>query len=157
MSKLILTVGVSNVGKTTWANEYCKQNPNTVNLCRDEFRYTIIVPGGNSENYDRHHHNEAYVTNLMCRRYNEALMLGKDILISDTNLHAMTRWRWTEIARRYNQKIEFVVFNTAFENMFYNNSSNLFMLPEHVIGSQYKKFTEFLEEAPIPGIKYTVI
>lgn len=157
MSKLILTVGTSECGKTTWAEEYCRQNPNTVNLCRDDIRFSLMSPGGTWDTYEGHHYEEAHISRLMQRKYNVAKMLDKDIIISDTNLNPMTRYRWVEIAKRFNQEIEYVIFNTAFVNMFYKNSSNLFMLPNHIVESQYKKFTKFLEEAPIPDVKYTVI
>lgn len=41
--KLILTVGVANSSKTTWAETYCREHPDTVNLSRDHYRYGIIV------------------------------------------------------------------------------------------------------------------
>lgn len=147
MSKLILIISISNSGKSTYAQQYVKDNPNTVELCRDHFRYSNpeYIMG------------EREVSMKMFNKFVDLVKKGKDIIVSDTNLGESTRYRWNQIAKEYKVKVEYVVFNTHFQKTFYENSQNLFLLPDHVIGHQYRKFTRFLEENQKPDIKYTII
>lgn len=49
MMKLILTVGISASGKTTWVNN--SRLYNTVNINRDDIRFNIVQPGSNWKTY----------------------------------------------------------------------------------------------------------
>ena len=40
--KAILTIGVSASGKTTWAEQFVKENEWWVNINRDDIRFTIL-------------------------------------------------------------------------------------------------------------------
>jgi predicted kinase len=44
MAKMILTLGLPASGKTTWANQYVAENPNTVIVCRDDIRAELFSP-----------------------------------------------------------------------------------------------------------------
>jgi len=147
MSKLILIVSISNSGKSTYAQKYIQENPNTVELCRDHFRYS----------HPEYIMGEREVSMHMFDKFTSLVRDGKDIIVSDTNLGESTRYRWNQIAKQYNVQVEYVVFNTHFQKTFYENSQNLFLLPDHVIGHQYRKFTKFLEENQKPNIQYTII
>lgn len=158
MSKIILTVGVSNAGKSTWASNYCNNNPNTIELNRDNIRFSCISPyATNWSEYKFNAFNEMKVTSIIQDQALSAIIQGKSIIISDTNLSPFSRDTWLNLAKKYNLDIEYVVFNTPFEELFYRNSSNLMAVPDHVITNQYKKFTLFLEEPLLPQVKYTVI
>ena len=158
MSKIILTVGISNAGKSTWAANYCKENPNTIELNRDVIRFTYISPYAEDwSQYKFNAFNEMKITSMIQDQALSAIIQGKNIVVSDTNLSPFSRDIWLNLARKYNLNIEYVIFNSNFENLFYRNSSNLMTVPDHVITNQYKKFTLFLEEPLLPQIKYTVI
>lgn len=157
MSKLILTVGVSSSGKTTWAEDYCNRNPNTVNLNRDHVRFTVLDPNGNWDTYHGTEFDELRVNAIIDYDFEKAVREGKDIVISDTNLSMYTRDKWVNAAKLFNLDLEYYVFNTTFEELFYRNSKRLMKVKDHVITGQYKRFTQFLEELPTPGATYVVI
>lgn len=156
MSKIIMTLGVSNSGKSTYAANYIKDNPNTIELNRDDVRFNYISP--NAKSWSEYHHtdfNEELITDIVHKKFIKAIREGKDVIISDTNLSPYTRARWIQIANDYKCKLQYVIFNSKFEEIFYKN--NVFDLPDHVLTNQYKKFTHFLEEVPTPGIDYLFI
>lgn len=157
MSKLILCVGISNSGKSTWAEQYLASNPNAVELNRDHIRFRNFPPGSKWDDYEYTEHSETQVSFEILKLYYKALKENKDIIVSDTNLSPFIRNTWLNRALENKQSVEFVVFNSYFIDLFYANSTNLMYVPNHVIESQYKNFTRFLEERPIPGIKYTMI
>lgn len=73
MKKVIILKGVSGSGKTTWANEYKRYNPNTVIVTKDDIRGTI-----SKESKVIEKRNELII---------EALEKGKDVISADTNLN----------------------------------------------------------------------
>lgn len=158
MPKIILTVGVSNSKKSTYAKEYIKDNPNTVELNRDDVRFNILNPCGDWSTYPLTDYNEEHVSEIILNQFHIASKQNKDVIISDTNLSPYTRTKWMHIASDYGYSLEYVIFNTAFNEIFYNGTSNyLYQLPDHVLKNQYKKFTYFLEEPINPNIKYSMV
>lgn len=158
MSKVIMTIGVSDCGKSTYAQKYIEENPNTIELNRDNVRFNYIAPHAkNWSEYNSNDFNEDLVTDIIHKQFIKAVQEGKDVIISDTNLSPYTRARWIQVANNYECKLEYIVFNSSFEDIFYHNSSRMFNLPDHVLTNQYKKFTRFLEEIPTPGVGYSFI
>ena len=43
MSKLILTVGIPGSGKSTWSQQYIRENPNTVRVNSDRLREMLFA------------------------------------------------------------------------------------------------------------------
>lgn len=158
MSKLILTIGISNCGKSSWAKQFIKDNPNTVELSRDAVRFNQVKPKAkNWDDYSISEEKEDKVSRIILNQYKEAVAQGKNVIISDTNLSYWSRLKWLHISRQSGQKIEFVIFHKKFIETFYSDSSNFLSLPDFVITKQYKRFTQFLEEVPIPEVDYTFI
>ncbi|MCA9496519.1 MAG: AAA family ATPase [Nanoarchaeota archaeon] len=88
--KAIITIGVSASGKTTWANEFVKENPEYFIVCRDDLR---------KKYYEKTHSNEKFswkVWNMKWEKKITAMFwdsigrhaeAGRDIIIADTNLN----------------------------------------------------------------------
>ena len=88
--KAIITIGVSASGKTTWANEFVKENPEYFIVCRDDLR---------KKYYEKTHSNEKFswkVWNMKWEKKITAMFwdsIGRhaeaemDIIIADTNLN----------------------------------------------------------------------
>lgn len=149
--KLILTVGVSNSSKTTWAETYCREHPDTVNLSRDHYRYGIF---SNSElPLDML---EKEVTWNLFNDFNKAILAGKNVIISDGNLSELTRNYWHRVIGMHNIDIEYVVFQSAFNNIFFNNNE-IHLLPSYVLDKQYTKYMEFINSTPNPKANYKFI
>lgn len=158
MSKIILCVGTSSSGKSTYAAKYIKENPNTIELNRDNVRFNYIAPHAKGwDDYHSNEFNEELVTDIVHKQFLKAAKEGKDVIISDTNLSPYTRARWLQVAGNYGYTLEYIVFTTSFKDIFYNNSHRMFHLPDHVLNNQYKKFTRFLKEVPTPGVGYSFV
>lgn len=158
MNKIYISVGCSNAGKSTYAKAMCAEDDNLIELNRDSVRFNYINPMAQTwDQYDYNMENEERVSEIIYQKFLNAVKLGNDVIISDTNLSYNTRNKWLAIASEFGYKVEFLVFNTAFETLFYRNSTRLENLSDYVIRTQYKRFTEFLESAPIPGVDYRSI
>ena len=77
--KIILLVGPPGVGKTTYANKYITENPNTIHLSSDSIRKELwgdeAIQGDNNE-----------VFSLMQTRAIEALNHGQNVIYDATNM-----------------------------------------------------------------------
>lgn len=147
MPKLILTIGISGSGKTEWADDYISHNPNTVDIGRDVFRFdedNLYRPG------------ESEVTFRQLVAFVNSVRDGRDIIVTDTNLSHVTRYKWFLRALQYDLKLEYVIFNTHFNQLF-SDSRAIMELPDHVLHKQYPKFAEFLSEAPKTTASYVFV
>ena len=147
MPKLILTIGISGSGKTEWAEEYIRHNPNTVDIGRDVFRF---------DESNMYHPGEAEVSFRQLVAFTNAVRDGSDIIVTDTNLSPITRYKWYLRVLQHNLELECVVFNTHFIQLFQNPSA-IMQLPDYVLYKQSPKFSEFLREAPKTSAKYTFV
>ena len=155
MPKLILTIGTSCAGKSSWAKEYADNNPNTVVISRDMFRFGYLTDATNWAEYNFQACEKAVTYHLLLA-YEEAIAAGKDVIVADTNLSYVARHRWLMRSFQDEVSVEYVVFNTAFEQMF-SDSSTILSLPDYVLHKQYPMFKEFLSEKPKHFVKYTIV
>ena len=81
MKKVILTVGLPASGKTTWAREYQKENPNTVLINKDELR-SMLHSGVHSKG------REEFILAVRDFIIKKAVDEGHDVIVHDTNLHS---------------------------------------------------------------------
>lgn len=89
--KAILTVGIPASGKTTWAEQWCKKNPNCLNINRDDIRVHLFSPSGLYSDYKFSKEKEQRVTAYMYEQIQYCIDRGFDFIISDTNLNAGRR------------------------------------------------------------------
>lgn len=94
----ILLVGVPACGKTTWANEYVKENPNTMISERDNIRLNIqqirgiVAPSATRVDFSMwDKKDEEFVTKLQRDQLKTWALERKDVIISDTNINIKFR------------------------------------------------------------------
>lgn len=155
MPKLILTIGTSHSGKSTWAEEYVKSNPNTVEINRDMLRFGGVTNATNWQEYSQKPC-EKYITECMENAFFNAVEDGYDVIVSDTNLGQGTRHTWLVRALALQVDVEYVVMHTAFNELF-SDPAVIMKLPDYVLHKQYSNFQRFLKEPPKSFIKYTFI
>lgn len=80
MYKLIYTIGLPGSGKSTWAREYQKENPNTVLVNKDELRAML-------HNSVHSKGREDFVCMMRDFIITTALLKGHDVIVHDTNFH----------------------------------------------------------------------
>lgn len=86
--KVIFTRGISASGKTTWAEQFIKDNPTFVNINRDDIRWELFTGGvPDWGKYKFTKGNERLVSDRQTELVIEAVRNGKSMIISNTNLN----------------------------------------------------------------------
>lgn len=86
--KVIYTRGISASGKTTWAENFVRDNKDFVNINRDDIRWSLFtdnIPDWNKYKFSKG--NEKIVSDKQVELILEAVKVGKSIIISNTNLN----------------------------------------------------------------------
>lgn len=114
--KAILTVGAPASGKTTWAKQWCKDNPNWLNICRDDIRFSL-GPADGWESYKFKKSFEDTVTKIQYGMFESAAKGGKSIVVSDTNLSEKTRNSLMAVLSSLGFDVEVKVFDVPLEEL----------------------------------------
>ena len=102
--KLIIAKGLPASGKSSWADEYIKENPNFIKVEKDQIRKNgeLFKDG----KYVHKRGDEAIVLKERDRLIREALRQGKSVISSDTNLVQKHITQLTNIAKQNKAKVE---------------------------------------------------
>ena len=138
--KLILTVGISASGKTTWA----ESQKNIVNINRDNIRFSVVQPGSDWSTYKFNKKNEKRVTELELNAATEVTKFGSDIIISNTNLNSKTREFWKDFAKHHNYEFEIKEFPITLEEAIKRDRLRQNGVGEQVIRKQYDRWLEYI-------------
>lgn len=140
MKNLILTVGISGSGKTTWAKNFVNEsNAEYVIIERDALRTEIT--GLESPVFKKSL--EKQVTLLADKLFLNAVSEGKSVIISDTNLNSKTRLKWEEKAKEHDYSLTYKLFETTLEQAIKNNSKRSRRVPTSEIMRQWKGYVEY--------------
>lgn len=140
--EIILTVGISNSGKTTWANKFCEENPNFANINRDDIRAMLY---GNLNSYIMTTAKEKKVTMMVNRFVNAAVQNDElSVIISDTNLNYKTRDTWKKFAKDNSLAYSEKVFDAEPHICIARSYKRDYTVPANVINRQYLKMREYL-------------
>jgi len=144
-AKVILTIGISNCGKSTWTKEYIQANPMFTEVNRDDMRIAFFCDGKRSEyvNYKFSREKEQLVTRVAEERAAFAISKGQGVIISDTNLNGKTRAFWKKFAEEKGVPYEEVVFDVPLHVCMARNRKRDITLPEGVLFQQYQSYRKF--------------
>jgi len=93
MPKLLLTVGISGSGKSTYATELVKQN--WIEINRDWWRFKLFTDGvHNWSLYKFTKERENTVTEQCYITFHMAVHLGLNVVVSNTNLNQKDHTYW---------------------------------------------------------------
>lgn len=140
--KVTLTIGISNSGKSTWAEEFVKNNSDTVELNRDNTRITNFCGGDRSRygEYEFDSLSEDIVTDIIMNKAYKALRDNKNLIISDTNLHSITRQSWKDFADANNLEYEERHFDVDIDTCLERNEKRDISIPPWVIRKQFDRY-----------------
>lgn len=143
--KAILTVGIPASGKTSWAEEYCKQT-GAKNINRDDLRMRIFELS-DYRDYKFNKTNEEHVTmeqRKIIKSYAEA---GRDIVISDTNLNKGRNQQLTNFLESLGYDVEEKLFPVDFFEAVKRDYNRRDRSPvgRAVIYRMYRAFMEYIE------------
>ena len=144
--KLILTIGISASGKSTFAEQMLAKEANLVRVSRDEYRYMwrnagVVSPA---------------IENLITKRVNQDiyhfLTSGEKVIYDATNLSASYL---NQFVKSFNElaEIEFVVFDVDVDECIRRDALRQRKVGEEVIRKQYKNFLNLKKNynfSPLP-------
>ena len=124
MNKLLITVGVSGSGKTTWAQAHVDQNTNGMQdwviIARDEARRSLF-PEFKAHEYKHTKAREKKVSEHCEHLFNVAVEKGQHVIIADTNLNSKYRELWKKRGEENGYDVEFKDFPMTFEEIIQRN------------------------------------
>lgn len=137
MAKIIATRGMPGAGKTTWALEYLKDNPNTIRANRDHIRM-MLFNTKKDFSYDK----EEKVSKVQRAIVDKALSDGLDVVIDDTHLRPKYLTEWSKIAYKHGAEVEVKEFHLPLERVIGRNQSRPEedRVPEDVLRTMWNKF-----------------
>ena len=137
MQKIIMLSGLPASGKSTWAKEYCKNNPNFIRLNKDDIREEY----GNPE-FSREFENKVLQTQR--GRGLKALADGFSIIIDDTNFAEKHRTYWEGVANNSKNQIEFEFkyFDVPVDTCIDRDKHREKSVGEGVIRDMYKNYVK---------------
>ena len=142
MNKIILCMGISGSGKTTWAKEWVAEKPEKrIRLNYDDIRSMLgvyWVPGKR----------EQLVKDIFAYSLNQAMSTGYDIVIDNmSNLNPKHQKEYKEYINEYNSfnednkyELEYKWFDTPVEVCIERDSKREIKIGETVIRQQWKKY-----------------
>lgn len=137
--RAIITVGISCSGKSTWAKKYCEET-GALEINRDEIRMDLFNLK-DPVDFEYTREKEMKVIDVQRELIRSAAYLGKNVVISDTNLNEYSRDQLasTLISLGYDAyvKIFEVDLEVAIER---NRRRKINKIPEEVIRTMYEKF-----------------
>lgn len=165
MNKIIICVGISGSGKSTFSTNYIKENNNTLRINRDDIRKTLV--GDLDGYYQRKDLNsiEDIVTDLEDDIFNTIIRLDKNIIIDNTNLKQSYINRWLRLTDEYydltsdytdvkfklfdisleeaKERVSFREFEEGFNETWSDNQKKLEYIDKQYI--QYQEIKKYLE------------
>lgn len=149
--KLIITKGLPASGKSSWADEFIKENPNYVKVEKDQIRKNSkLFKDGQ---YVHKRGDEAIVLKERDRQIRHALQSGKSVISSDTNLVQKHITQLSNIAKQNNATVEVKNFlDVPLKELIDRDNKREDSVGEQVIRrmfhTQVKKMPTFLKYDP---------
>lgn len=143
---VLLTVGMSNSGKSTFARQFVEKNPHFIELNRDDIRIAMFCGGDRSKYVDYRFNakNEEIVTNIQVSAAETALAQGKGVIISDTNLSEGIRRKWEKLAVKHRKPYKEMPFVVDLHVAKKRNQRRDITLPEEVLENQFVRMRQYL-------------
>ena len=145
MLKIILTVGASCSGKTTWVESFVRNRDDWLNINRDDIRFSKFCNGIKDWSlYNFSKSNETAVSKVVADLTSWAVEVKKNIIISDTNLNQKTRDNWKQWALANNYEYEEKPFPCDWYTLMKRHSFRANSIPLNEVRRQYMDMLAYL-------------
>lgn len=148
--ELIVTVGISGSGKSTWAADYIKANENVIRVNRDDIR--MMITGSDSRLLPRH------LENIVSKMHDEivktALDNGSNVILDNTHLQ-MKYINEIIIKYAHRAKISFRIFNEpqhVAKNRVMKRDNKKYIEEFEYIERQYRQFSNLVKNNKLGGM-----
>lgn len=142
MSKVIITVGISGSGKTTWA----KEQKGFLNTNRDDLRLSLWGCDKTSDlpyNKEGQLFLESLVTKIQRLTIKEAIENNRDIIVSDTNLNNRYRNDLINFCEELGATVEIKEFEITFDEAIKRSASRQNGVTHSIIYKQLKQWDDY--------------
>jgi len=137
------TVGVSASGKTYWTEAFVRDNPDWININRDDIRWRLFTNGvADWSLYKFKKSNENKVTEEQTRLIEEAVLDDKNIIISNTNLHPKYIDAISSLPCLKDYQVETKIFHVDFLEALKRDARRLNGVGYEVITKQYQAYAK---------------
>jgi predicted kinase len=133
--EIILCIGLPASGKSTWAKEFCINNPTFVRINKDDIRDLLGSPVFN-------HKFENSVLDIQRRMGLAVLDTGKSLIVDDTNFAPKHETYWGIIATTRGIGLGTMFFDTPVEECIERDSKREKPVGKAVIMDMYKKYIQ---------------
>lgn len=140
--KVIITKGLPASGKSTWAEQMVKDNPNAYKIvCKDNLREML-------DNGNWGKDSEKLVLKIRDSLVIQILQAGKHVIICDTNLDPKHEQRIKQLIKEYNEQhheqvsVEIKFFDVNIEECIKRDLKRAKPVGERVIRDMYEKYLE---------------
>ena len=137
MVKIIFLKGLPASGKTTWAVNYCKNNPNFVRLNKDDLRLKFAYLN-KDDKWNEDFENK--ILNLQREKGTFLLKSGKSIIIDDTNFSKKHEEFWVKKSEELGVLFEIKDFNVPVDVCISRDKLREKSIGEDVIKNMYNKY-----------------
>lgn len=142
MQKILILTGISGSGKSTFAKQFCSENPSYLRINRDEIRKSIL-PFSLNEYWqqDKTYHQkiEAMVQSLHQNAIYSALKRNWDIVIDNTHLKVAYINDLLKSLSNFDLEISFKLIDTPLEEAIKRNAGRIDQVGEDFIRQQAEK------------------
>lgn len=145
MSTLTLTRGIQGSGKSSWAREWVREDPqNRIRINRDDLRRTLYATQDTLLTIEQ----ERFVSVVEKDIARDALNRGLDVVVDAMNLNP----RWVKDWMRLGHPVVFKDFPVELETAIARNAERDNPIPEAVIRKAHARYTDkgALPRTPLP-------
>lgn len=143
--EMIITVGVSGSGKTTWAKAHVEHSPEQwVIIARDEARRELF-PEFAPHEYKHTKAREKKVSAYCEHLFNLSVGLDSNIIIADTNLNPTYRELWKKRGEEAGYNVRFQDFPMTYEEILQRNQyRGTTSVPSTVLLRQWEQWSDYI-------------
>ena len=138
IQKIIFLKGLPASGKTTWAKQYCIDNPEFIRINKDDIREMFGNPAWNRD-FERE------VVRIHRELGISIMHLGKSLIVDDTNFAPEHEEYWKKFAAYTSSEFEIKMFDTPVEECIKRDKEREKSVGKVVIYTMNKKYIKSVE------------
>lgn len=149
---VMLTVGASASGKSTWAKQRAAIYPDNVIACRDDIRRMLGYPPVGTPQQEKQ------VTLVQQGIIETALLAGKDVIVSDTNLNKQFRKKMIKFCHEHGANVTLTVFDEPLDELHKRTDNRPLeeQVPRDAIKRQYDSLQTQLKDGTLGQREFPV-
>jgi predicted kinase len=151
MKKIQIIIGLSGSGKSTWANEFCRNNPDWLRINRDDIRKSMLSVSLNEYHQwanDAKHRIEKLVTEQHNQLLINALNENWNVVLDNTHLKVSYINEYKKLLTQYFNEFEisYHFIDTPLEICIKNDKNRVDIVGEEIIREQFMRLNSLKKQ-----------